>query len=53
MEKLIPLLWQKDNIKSQKQVRQWSHNYQEFGDEGVKRSRKKKYISQDQVYKVS
>lgn len=34
-------LAKKYNIKSQKQVRQWIHNYQEFGNEGLKRSRKK------------
>ena len=34
-------LAQKYDIKSEKQVRQWIHNYQEFGDEGLKRSRKK------------
>ncbi len=33
-------LAQKYDIKSEKQVRQWIHNYQEFGDEGLKRSRK-------------
>ena len=31
-------LAKKYNIKSQKQVRQWIHNYQEFGDEGLKQS---------------
>ena len=34
-------LAKKYNIKSQNQVRQWIHNYQEFGDERLKRSRKK------------
>ena len=38
-------LAKKYNIKSQKQVRQWIHNYQEFGDEGLKRSRKKETYS--------
>ena len=38
-------LAKKYNIKSQKQVRQWIHNYQEFGDEGLKRSRKKESYS--------
>ena len=33
-------LAKKYDIKSEKQVRQWIHNYQEFGDEGLKRSRK-------------
>ena len=33
-------LAQKYDIKSEKQVRQWIHNYQEFGDKGLKRSRK-------------
>ena len=38
-------LAKKYNIKSQNQVRQWIHNYQEFGDEGLKRSRKKEAYS--------
>ena len=38
-------LAKKYNIKSQNQVRQWIHNYQEFGDEGLKRSRKKETYS--------
>ena len=38
-------LAQKYNIKSEKQVRQWIHNYQEFGDEGLKRSRKRETYS--------
>ena len=38
-------LAKKYNIKSQKQIRQWIHNYQEFGDEGLKRSRKKETYS--------
>lgn len=37
-------LEKKYNIKSQNQVRQWIHNYQKFGDEGLKRSRKKNPI---------
>ena len=32
-------LAQKYNIKSERQIRQWIHNYKEFGDEGLKRSR--------------
>ena len=27
------------NVKSAKQIRQWFHNYDEFGDEGLQRSR--------------
>ena len=38
-------LAKKYNIKSEKQVRQWIHNYQEFGDEGLKRSRKRENYS--------
>ena len=38
-------LAKKYNIKSQNQVRLWIHNYQEFGDEGLKRSRKKETYS--------
>ena len=38
-------LAKKYNIKSQNQVRQWIHNYQEFSDEGLKRSRKKETYS--------
>lgn len=38
-------LAKKYNIKSENQVRQWIHNYQEFGDEGLKRSRKRKTYS--------
>ena len=38
-------LAKKYDIKSEKQVRQWIHNYQEFGDEGLKRSRKKESYS--------
>ena len=33
-------LAKKYHIKSEKQVRQWIHNYQEFGDNGLMRSRK-------------
>ena len=33
-------LAKKYNVKSDKQIRQWIHNYDEFGDEGLKRSRK-------------
>ena len=39
------ILAPKYNIKSEKQVRQWIHNYQEFGDEGLKRSRKRETYS--------
>ena len=38
-------LAKKYDIKSERQVRQWVHNYQEFGDEGLKRSRKKESYS--------
>ncbi len=38
-------LAKKYNVKSEKQVRQWIHNYQEFGDEGLKRSRKRETYS--------
>lgn len=38
------LLAQKYDVKSQKQIRQWIHNYNKFGDEGLKRSR------QNQIY---
>ena len=38
-------LAKKYNIKSHRQVRQWIHNYQEFGDEGLKQSRKKETYS--------
>ena len=33
-------LAKKYNVKSARQIRQWIHNYDEFGDEGLKRSRK-------------
>lgn len=32
-------LAKKYNVKSARQIRQWIHNYDEFGDEGLKRSR--------------
>ena len=35
----------KYGIKSERQVRQWIHNYMEFGDEGLKRSRKREKYS--------
>lgn len=38
------LLAKKYDIKSPRQIRQWIHNYNEFGDEGLKRSR------QNQIY---
>lgn len=38
-------LAKKYGIKSENQVRQWIHNYREFGDEGLKRSRKKESYS--------
>jgi len=47
-------LAQKYDIKSERQVRQWIHNYQEFGDEGLKRSRKKaSYSFEFKLYMVN
>ena len=34
-------LAKKYNVKSARQIRQWIHNYNEFGEEGLKRSRQK------------
>ena len=31
-------LAKKHNVKSAKQIRQWIHNYNEFGEEGLKRA---------------
>ena len=46
-------LAKKYNIKSEKQVRQWIHNYQEFGDEGLRRSRKRgKYSFEFKLHMV-
>ena len=46
-------LAKKYNIKSEKQVRQWIHNYQEFGEEGLRRSRKKgKYSFEFKLHMV-
>ena len=39
------LLARKYNVKSAKQIRQWIHNYNEFGDDGLKRSREKQNYS--------
>ena len=39
------LLAKKYDVKSQRQIRQWIHNYNEFGDEGLKRSRKNQSYS--------
>jgi len=35
----------KYNVKSARQIRQWIHNYNEFGEEGLKRSRQKNNYS--------
>ena len=34
-------LAKKYNVKSARQIQQWIHNYNEFGEEGLKRSRQK------------
>lgn len=39
------LLAEKYDVKSPKQIRQWIHNYNEFGDEGLKRSRQNQNYS--------
>ena len=39
------LLARKYNVKSAKQIRQWIHNYNEFGDDRLKRSREKQNYS--------
>jgi len=39
------LLAKKYDVNSPKQIRQWVHNYNEFGDDGLKRSRKKQNYS--------
>ena len=38
-------LAKKYNVKSARQIRQWIHNYNEFGEEGLKRSRQKNNYS--------
>ena len=39
------LLAKKYNVKSPRQIRQWIHNYDEFGSEGLKRSRENQNYS--------
>jgi len=39
------LLAKKYDVKSYRQIGQWIHNYNEFGDEGLKRSRQKQTYS--------
>jgi len=39
------LLAKKYDIQSSRQIRQWIHNYNEFGDEGLKRSRQNQNYS--------
>ena len=38
-------LAKKYNVKSARQIQQWIHNYNEFGEEGLKRSRQKNNYS--------
>lgn len=46
-------LAKKYGVKSEKQVRQWIHNYKEFGDKGLKRSRQKmKYSFEFKLHMV-
>ena len=39
------VLAKKYNVKSARQIQQWIHNYNEFGEEGLKRSRQKNNYS--------